>query len=104
VFDVRRFFYSTHQEFTMTSKQKSNRDSIRKLQAVKQQPQLPDDEDTQPTASGHGGKVENDFNQMGEQKPTQRNEGQRTPSSRSDRESHVGSSNQLQLRRGGNSR
>ena len=51
-------------------------------------------------ASGHGGKVENDFNQMGEQKPTQRNEGQRTANSRSDRESHVGGSNQLQSRRG----
>lgn len=50
--------------------------------------------------SGHGGKVENDFNQMGEQKPTQRNEGQRTANSRSDRESHVGGSNQLQSRRG----
>jgi hypothetical protein len=50
--------------------------------------------------AGHGGKVENDFNQVGEQKPTQRNEGKRTPNSRSDRESHVGGSNQLQSRRG----
>ena len=56
---------------------------------------------TDPKASsGHGGKVENDFNQVGEQKPTQRNEGQRTANSRSDRESHVGGSNQLQSRRG----
>ena len=56
---------------------------------------------TDPKASsGHGGKVENDFNQAGEQKPTQRNEGQRTANSRSDRESHVGGSNQLQSRRG----
>jgi hypothetical protein len=54
--------------------------------------------------SGHGGKVENDVNQVGEQKPTQRNEGQRTANSRSDRESHVGGSNQLQSRRGGSSR
>jgi hypothetical protein len=53
-----------------------------------------------PKASGHGGKVENDFNQVGDQKPTQRNEGQRTANSRSDRESHVGGSNQLQSRRG----
>lgn len=53
-----------------------------------------------PKATGHGGKVENDFNQTGEQKPTQRNEGQRTANSRSDRESHVGGSNQLQARRG----
>ena len=56
---------------------------------------------TDPKASsGHGGKVENDFNQMGDQKPTQKNEGQRTANSRSDRESHVGGSNQLQSRRG----
>lgn len=53
-----------------------------------------------PKASGHGGKVANDVNQVGEQKPTQKNEGQRTANSRSDRESHVGGSNQLQSRRG----
>ena len=58
------------------------------------------EQDGTPKASGHGGKVENDFNQMGEQKPTQKNEGQRTANSRSDRESHVGGSNQLQSRRG----
>lgn len=57
-------------------------------------------QDNAPKASGHGGKVENDFNQTGEQKPTQRNEGQRTANSRNDRESHVGGSNQLQSRRG----
>lgn len=58
-------------------------------------------DDTSPKASsGHGGKVENDFNQVGEQKPTQKNEGQRTANSRHDRESHVGGSNQLQSRRG----
>lgn len=57
-------------------------------------------DDTKPKASGHGGKVENDVNQVGEQKPTQRNEGQRTANSRNDRESHVGGSNQLQSRRG----
>ncbi|MES2188589.1 MAG: hypothetical protein V4454_00590 [Pseudomonadota bacterium] len=52
-------------------------------------------------AAGHGGKVENHHNQAGDQKPTQRNEGQRTANSRSDRESHVGGGNQLQSRRGG---
>jgi hypothetical protein len=57
-------------------------------------------QDQAPKASGHGGKVENDFNQVGDQKPTQRNEGQRTANSRNDRESHVGGSNQLQSRRG----
>jgi hypothetical protein len=57
-------------------------------------------DDTSPRATGHGGKVENDVNQTGDQKPTQRNEGQRTANSRNDRESHVGGSNQLQSRRG----
>jgi hypothetical protein len=46
------------------------------------------------------GKVENDFNKMGEQKPTQKNEGRRTPQSRSDRESQIGSQNQGRARRG----
>lgn len=48
----------------------------------------------------HGGKVDNDTNKSGEQAPTQRHEGQRTPESRSDREAHVGGSNQSQSRRG----
>ena len=46
------------------------------------------------------GKVENDTNKLGEQAPTQINEGQRTPQSRNDRESHLGSANQSQARRG----
>lgn len=46
------------------------------------------------------GKVENDFNKMGEHKPTQKNEGQRTPQSRHDRESQVGT-NQTVARKGG---
>jgi hypothetical protein len=46
------------------------------------------------------GKVENDFNQQGEQVPTQRNEGRRTPESRSDREAHIGGANQNNNRRG----
>jgi hypothetical protein len=48
----------------------------------------------------HTGKVENDTNKLGEQAPTQVNQGKRTPESRSDRESHVGGSNQSQSRRG----
>jgi hypothetical protein len=44
------------------------------------------------------GKVENDFNKMGQQRPTQKNEGRRTPESRSDRESRVGSQNQTRSR------
>ena len=47
------------------------------------------------------GKVDNDFNKVGEQAPTQKNERKRTPLSRSDRESQVGSSNQNQIRRRG---
>jgi len=46
------------------------------------------------------GKVENDTNKLGEQEPTQLNQGQRTPDSRSDRETHIGGSNQSQSRRG----
>jgi len=46
------------------------------------------------------GKVENDTNKQGEQEPTQLNQGKRTPESRSDREAHVGGSNQSQSRRG----
>ena len=48
----------------------------------------------------HTGKVDNDTNKLGEQAPTQLNQGQRTPDSRSDREAHVGGSNQSQSRRG----
>ena len=50
--------------------------------------------------AARSGKVENDFNKMGEQRPTQSNEGRRTPQSRSDRESHIGGDNQSQARRG----
>jgi hypothetical protein len=46
------------------------------------------------------GKVENDFNKMGEQRPTQKNEGKRSPKSRHDRESNIGGDNQNQARRG----
>jgi hypothetical protein len=45
-------------------------------------------------------KVENDINKLGEQETTQLNQGKRTPDSRSDREAHVGGSNQSQSRRG----
>ena len=47
------------------------------------------------------GKVENDFNKQGNEKPTQKNEGQRTPQSRSDREAKVGGYNQNRSRSGG---
>jgi hypothetical protein len=50
--------------------------------------------------AGHSGKVENDFNKQGAQAATQKNEGRRTPESRSDRESHVGGGNQSKQRQG----
>lgn len=46
------------------------------------------------------GKVENDTNKMGDKEATQLNQGQRTPESRSDREAHIGGSNQSQSRQG----
>lgn len=46
------------------------------------------------------GKVENDHNKMGNQAPTQKNEGKRTPASRKDRGSQIGSQNQHQSRTG----
>jgi hypothetical protein len=45
-----------------------------------------------------------EHNKTGHRQPTSRNEPRRTPESRSDRESHVGGSNQLQSRRTGGSR
>jgi len=50
--------------------------------------------------TGQAGKVENDNNKMGDQEATQKNQGQRTPQSRRDRESQIGGSNQSQARRG----
>ena len=47
----------------------------------------------------NAGKVENDNNKLGEQETTQLNQGQRTPDSRSDRETHMSGSNQSQSRR-----
>jgi hypothetical protein len=54
-----------------------------------------------PLTPGSGGKLVNDANQAGQQPPTQKNEGRRTPLSRSDRESHLGSDNQTRGRKGG---
>ena len=48
----------------------------------------------------NAGKVENDNNKLGKQETTQLNQGQRTPDSRSDRETNIGGSNQSQSRRG----
>ena len=50
--------------------------------------------------AGRSGKVENDHNKLGETRPTQKNEGRRTPMSRHDRDVNVGSENQSRSRRG----
>jgi hypothetical protein len=49
---------------------------------------------------GQSGKAANDTNKAGSEKPTQKNEAQRTPSSRHDRDSQIGGGNQTQARRG----
>ena len=54
------------------------------------------DHDKQAALSG---KVDNDFNKQGNQPPTQKNEGKRTPESRHDREDHIGN-NQSHMRKG----
>lgn len=50
------------------------------------------------------GKVANDHNKVGEQALTQKNEAKRTSDSRTDREAHIGSSNQTQSRKGNTGR
>ena len=49
--------------------------------------------------ASRSGKVENDTNKQGKETPTQKNEGRRTPQSRSDREGHIGN-NQSKMRGG----
>lgn len=52
--------------------------------------------------AAHTGKVDNDHNKMGEQAPTQRNEGRRTPESRHDRQTRAGGpQNVVSARKGG---
>ena len=50
------------------------------------------------------GKVANDHNKVGEKQLTQKNEAKRTSESRTDRQAHIGSSNQTQSRRGNTGR
>jgi hypothetical protein len=51
--------------------------------------------------AAQSGKVENDTNKVGQEAPTQKNEGRRTPMSRHDREDHIGGqSNQTPARTG----
>jgi len=47
------------------------------------------------------GKVANDHNKQGEQPPTQKHEGQRTPESRHDRQNVSGGHNEVTARKGG---
>lgn len=47
------------------------------------------------------GKLANDRNQPGEETPTQKNEGRRSPESRNDRLTQAGGTNQVSMRRGG---
>ena len=61
---------------------------------------MPKSQNPKDKQAPQSGKVENDFNKMGEQRPTQKNEGKRTPKSRHDRESNIGGDNQNQARRG----
>lgn len=49
----------------------------------------------------HSPKYSNDHNKMGETRPTQTNQGRRTPASRHDREVLAGSTNVVQARTGG---
>ena len=57
-------------------------------------------EDPRDNQTPKTGKVENDTNKLGGTQPSQLNQGQRTPDSRTDREAHLGGSNQSQSRRG----
>ena len=50
--------------------------------------------------AAHSGKNANDHNKLGDQAPTQKNEGRRTPDSRHDREAHIGGENQSKMRKG----
>ncbi len=54
-----------------------------------------------PKAQAGGGKLANDHNQTGSPSATQKNEGRRTPQSRSDRDTQVGTDNQSRTRQGG---
>lgn len=71
----------------MSKKQKSSSAQAKGNPADHQQPKV--------------GKVENDHNKQGNQPLTQKNEPERTPQSRQDRQDQVGANNQTSSRRGG---
>ncbi len=58
------------------------------------------DKPKQGSGAGSGGKMANDSNKTGAQSPTSKNEGKRTPASRSDRDDKLGSDNQTRSRKG----
>ena len=58
-----------------------------------------DDKDQRPATEGSG-KVAQAHHSPGDQPPTQIHQGRRTPESRGDRDTHVGSGNQTQSRQG----
>ena len=59
-----------------------------------------DDDKHQRPATEGSGKVAQAHNSTGDQPPTQIHQGRRTPESRGDRDTHVGSGNQTQSRQG----
>ncbi len=52
-----------------------------------------------PLSTGSGGKRVNDSNKLGAKRPTQKNQGRRTPTSRDDLQAHLGADNQSQERK-----
>lgn len=54
-----------------------------------------------PQGNEGSGKVAQAHNSMGDKSATQLNQGRRSPESRHDRDAQIGSSNQVQSRRGG---
>jgi hypothetical protein len=59
------------------------------------------DTNAQDKQAAHSGKLANDHNKQGNQKPTQKNEGRRTPESRHDRQVTAGTHNKIEARTGG---
>ena len=65
---------------------------------------MPSTQNPRDKQTPQSGKVANDHNKVGDQALTQRNQAERTPASRTDREAHIGSGNQTQSRRGNTGR
>lgn len=65
---------------------------------------MPSTQNPRDKQAPQSGKVANDHNKVGDQALTQKNQVERTPESRTDREAHIGSNNQTQSRRGNTGR